>query len=274
MRAIVLSDNIENGELEGEWGLSVYIEYRGRKILLDTGASDLFAENAAKLGIDLADTDIAVLSHAHYDHANGMPRFFSLNERAKFHINSACRENCFSLHADENEPRYIGMPAGSLREFSDRIVKVSGKTEISEGVTLLPHTTPGLEKTGLREHLFVREGEDFIPDNFSHEQSLVFSTSEGLIIFNSCCHAGASNIIREVREAFPTEKTAALIGGFHLFNRTEEEVRAFAAEVKATGTGYICTGHCTGEAAYPILAEELGGILHRFRCGLEVVFPD
>ena len=50
MQATVLTDNIASGELEGEWGLSIYIEYNGKNILLDTGASDLFAKNAKKLG--------------------------------------------------------------------------------------------------------------------------------------------------------------------------------------------------------------------------------
>ncbi len=46
MRATVLVDNLEHNGLKGEWGLSIYIEYRDKKILLDTGASGLFAENA------------------------------------------------------------------------------------------------------------------------------------------------------------------------------------------------------------------------------------
>ena len=72
MKATVIVDNMENNGIPGEWGLSVFIEYNGVKLLLDTGASSLFADNAAKLGFSLKDVDFAVLSHAHYDHANGM----------------------------------------------------------------------------------------------------------------------------------------------------------------------------------------------------------
>lgn len=43
MKLTVLIDNITKDEkLLSEWGLSVYIEYKDRKILLDTGASDAF----------------------------------------------------------------------------------------------------------------------------------------------------------------------------------------------------------------------------------------
>ena len=47
MKATVLLDNIGTEELTGDWGLSFYIEYAGKKILLDAGGeSCLFAENA------------------------------------------------------------------------------------------------------------------------------------------------------------------------------------------------------------------------------------
>ena len=34
MLAIVLSDNIADGDFQGEWGLSIYIEYNGKNFLL------------------------------------------------------------------------------------------------------------------------------------------------------------------------------------------------------------------------------------------------
>ena len=72
MRAVVLVDNLTKNNLSPEWGLSFYLEYEGNKILLDTGASGRFIKNADAMGIDLAAIDCGVLSHAHYDHADGM----------------------------------------------------------------------------------------------------------------------------------------------------------------------------------------------------------
>ena len=65
MRAVILSDNISHCGLEAEWGLSIYIDYQGHKVLLDTGAGPLFAANADALGVDLAQVEFGVLSHAH-----------------------------------------------------------------------------------------------------------------------------------------------------------------------------------------------------------------
>ena len=86
MIAKVLIDNITKNDLISEWGLSFYIEYEGHKFLLDTGASGNFAENAKKMGINLEEIEYGVLSHAHYDHADGMPAFFEINENAKFYL--------------------------------------------------------------------------------------------------------------------------------------------------------------------------------------------
>ena len=41
MRATILVDNLAARGLEAEWGLSIYVEYQGHAILLDTGASAL-----------------------------------------------------------------------------------------------------------------------------------------------------------------------------------------------------------------------------------------
>ena len=55
MKATVLSDNIPAENLGCEWGLSIFIEYHGKHILLDAGASGLFLTNADVLGLNMKD---------------------------------------------------------------------------------------------------------------------------------------------------------------------------------------------------------------------------
>lgn len=279
VRTTVLIDNVSNrSDLTPEWGLSLLIEFEGRRLLLDTGASSRFAGNARVLGADLSAVDMAVLSHAHYDHANGMEEFFRINDSAKMFLSPHARENCYHKDSGENgaHMRYDGITPGWLDRFSDRIVYAGGDvTEISENVFLVPHTTPGLEKIGEKVGQYVRLGDRYLPDDFSHEQSLVLQTADGLVICNSCSHGGVDNIIREVQDSFPGRNIISMIGGFHLFLFDEAEVREQARRMAATGIRQIVTGHCTGERQYFWLADELAGrgvLSSRMECGLVIEY--
>lgn len=269
MRATILSDNIPWNGLEGEWGLSVHITHRGKQILLDTGASDLFLRNAEKLGIDLTQVDYAVLSHGHSDHSDGMGTFFEAVPEARFYVRPGC-DACYEL--EQGEIRYGGVPRAVLERFGSRMVFVEGDFSPSEGVWLIPHKTPGLAAYGEADGMYIMRGEELEPDDYAHEQSLVLETERGLVIFNSCSHGGADNIIREVGETFPGKKLLALVGGFHLFERTDEEVRALARRIRDTGIGAVYTGHCTGGRALGVLMEELGPLVHPFHTGLVMEF--
>lgn len=278
MKVQVLIDNISSfteGErprkLFGEWGLSVYVEFEGKRYLLDTGASHLFAKNAGVMGVDLSKVDIGILSHAHYDHANGMAKFFALNKTAPFYVRKGVAENCYHAHklfGRLTYHEYIGIHKGWLKRFADRIRYAEGDMQIAPNVYLVPHKTAGLENIGERAHLSVKENGKFRYDSFDHEQSLVFDTPQGLFVMNSCSHAGADNIVKEIEATFPGKKIYALLGGFHLFRYKDDVVRAFAERLRALDVQKIYTGHCTGDRAYAILHEVLGDRVQQMRCGM------
>ena len=270
IKATVLSDNIACGGLTGEWGLSVYIEYDRQRVLLDTGASRLFLENAESLGLDIAAVDAAALSHAHYDHADGMAAFFKANSRAKFWLRG--NSKCYKKEKGRRGYKYIGVPEKILDRYGSRIAFAEGDVEILPGVTLVPHKTAGLAAVGEKNKMYVRRGRRYFADDFAHEQSLAFDTGDGLVVFNSCSHGGADVVINEIAATFPGKKVKALIGGFHLYDKSEAEVRALAGRIRETGIGKIYTGHCTGEKAFAILREELGDIAGQLKVGLVMEF--
>ena len=271
MIAKVLIDNITKNDLISEWGLSFYIEYCGHKFLLDTGASANFAENAKNMGVKLNEIEYGVLSHAHYDHADGMPKFFEENDHARFYIRKGAGENCygkknFFLY------KYNGIAPGTLDTYQERIEYVEGDYKLLEGVYLIPHKTVGLEKIAKKVHLYVKDNGKMFPDDFAHEQSLVFDTEKGLVIFNSCSHGGPDNIITEVLATFPDKEICAYVGGLHLYKSSPEDVRALADRIKETGIKKIITGHCTGDEAFTILKKELGDVIEQMYTGMELEF--
>jgi len=268
MRITVLSDNIGCGELKGEWGLSLFIEYEGKRYLLDTGASDNFISNAEKLGIDISDIDCAILSHAHYDHTGGLAAFLEKNTKAPVYLSSCAQENCYAGLSFVG--KYIGMPRGVVGQHSERVIRVGGEAEIAEGVFIVPHSTEGLSKLGKRNHLYVRKGMRFIPDDFSHEQTLVFKTPGGLVMLNSCSHSGPEVIVGEVLKLFPGEQVSSYLGGLHLFRLSEKEVRAVSDRLANCGIESIYTGHCTGQKAFDILKERFADKITQFHCGMRI----
>ncbi len=275
----VLIDNATAVGYCSEWGLSLYIRHDATRLVLDFGQSDAFAQNAERLGIDLAAIDYAVLSHAHYDHANGMDAFFRLNSHAPLFLSEACAENCWSTKANTAEPHYIGIQPGLLEGFHTRLhtVPVSHVTTIAPNIHLVPHSTPGLAYKGERDGMLLRTCNSWQPDGFSHEVSLVIelddTPSGRLAVFNSCSHAGLCNIVREVEDAFPNGRVAAYVGGLHLFQSTDEHVQAVARDVRVANIDHVFTGHCTGNNAFELLSHELPGRVTLLHPGLTFALP-
>ena len=273
MKLTALIENKATGNLIGEHGLAVHIEYNGKQYLLDTGASNKFLNNANQLGIDLKNIDTAVLSHCHYDHSSGYVGFFSKNSKSKVYLQSAARELCYAKLGLIRI--YNGIPQGILNTYRDRFIFVDGDYQIDEGVWLVSHKTIGLATKGKKAHMYRKTEKGFVADDLQHEQSLVFEVENGLVILNSCCHGGVDNIIEEVMETFHGKEVLAIIGGFHLMgilgtksmSGKPEDVRALGKRLFDLNVKHIYTGHCTGNPAYKILKEELGERLQYFSTG-------
>lgn len=280
MKITVLMENTapEGCGLAAEHGLSLYIEYNGRKLLLDAGSSGRFVDNARKLGVDLAEVELAALSHGHYDHADGLRQFFRVNSRAKVYVRPGVDAPLFAF--DPDMVRFVGVHKEVWELGRDRFVWAEGVRALSEGVWLAPGTVRDPAFAGRAGNLVYKRGEDdFIPDDYRHEQSLVFETERGLVVLNSCSHSGIVNIVRGIRQQFPDQKVRAVVGGLHMFgsgpsgmNCTLEYVYAVADALKNLGVGEVYTGHCTGEPALALLRERFGPGCHALSTGQVLEF--
>lgn len=273
MKLTVLIENKAEENLLGEHGLCVHVEFNGKQYLLDSGASDRFLHNAWKLGIAVKEVDTAVLSHAHYDHSGGYEAFFSENEKAKVYLQGAAKEQCYAKVGLFK--KYIGIPEGVLETYSDRFVFVDGDHQLDEGVWLISHRKAGWAARGKKAHMYRKTEMGIVPDDFVHEQSLVFETGNGLVILNSCSHGGIENIIEEVTDKIRGKEVLAVIGGFHLMGLrgtssmgvSEGDVRTLGRRLTELRVKHVYTGHCTGDPAYRILEEVLGKHLESLSTG-------
>ena len=266
----VLIDNIAAEPLAAEWGLSILLTLDGRKLLLDAGAGPAFARNAELLGIDLACVGAGVLSHAHYDHADGLAEFFTRNRTAPFFVRAGSCENCYGIK--DGVLKYNGIRRGTLQEYESRIRYVSGVYALAEGVWLLPHRAADYSSISLRNALYSVRGGQCLPDDFSHEQSLVVETENGLLVFNSCSHTGLTNILADIQAMLGRCDVRAYVGGLHLYKMTDEELDDLCTELLDTGIKHIFTGHCTGEHAFGVLKAALGDRISQFSSGFSFRF--
>lgn len=273
MKITVLIENTTNGELIAEHGLSLYIEHNGKKILLDAGSTNNFAENAKKLGIDIEAVDICVLSHGHYDHSGGFDILLTRNEDVKIYARKSALDTYLSAKGGMHE---ISVPK-DIREKIDRFCLVEGNVELLKGVYLIPHTTEGLEKIGEKAGLYKMLEEEIVPDDFLHEQSLVVETEKGLVIFNSCSHGGVENIIKEVKEVCDGKQIYAYIGGLHMMGKkdgeeictfTDEELNELCKVISEEKIKHVYTGHCTGKEGLLKMKERIGNVVEGIETGM------
>lgn len=275
MKVYCLVDNNAINGFKKEWGLSLLVDTTQGQCLIDTGKSSRFASNAKRMGLDLSDVKKLYLSHAHYDHCNGVGTFLKKNREAPIVVAEGAAQNCYSRHRFTRA--YIGIRRGLLDRCGERLVRTAsecsavsgtygvGSAASEESVRSIPHF---LEPKGGTGSMFLKTKEGFVPDTFRHEQTVVISDDDGrLVVFSPCSHLGFEAIIDEVRSLYPGREIKAYFGGLHVFRKSDEAVRELAHVIGKSGVGRIFTGHCTGDRAVGILQQELGDMVSGLAAG-------
>ncbi len=278
MRVTALVDNsvaAGRADLVAEHGLSVLLEREGDRILFDTGSSGAFADNAARLGVRLEEVDAAVLSHHHYDHGGGLERFLGLNLRARVHLREVVPAERW-FRALGLVKRRIGIDGGLLERHPDRFEPVRGRVEILPGVHLITELSQAFARPPGNRYLWVERQGRLELDPFDHELLLVVEGDSGLVVVTGCSHNGILNLVDTAVRAFPGVPVAAVFGGFHLVGlpgmmaASRHEVEEIGRAVLRFPVPRVCTGHCTGQKAFGLLAGVMGEALEPFPTGRSV----
>ena len=260
MKINVLTENTsKNNTLGFEHGLSLYIETEKHKILFDMGQSSLFTDNAVKMGIDLAQVDIAILSHGHYDHGGGIKAFLELNSNAPVYLS----KYAFEPHYNAKD-KYIGLDI-SL-ENSDRLLFTDDITVIDDELTLYSSTTVIHKYDAPFSGLSVETNGALVPEDFRHEQYLMINEKGKRILISGCSHNGILNIAHHF-------KPDILIGGFHFMKIVDSEYLTNAANTLLTYSTQFYTCHCTGVEQYEQLKSTMGDKLSYLSTGDELIHP-
>lgn len=253
MKLTVLVDNntLIDRYFKGEPAVSYFLEADGKRILFDFGYSDLFIENAKKMGIDLLDLDYLLLSHSHLDHSWGLVHLIQLYTEAQIE-NKEYKKPELITHPET----FTARKAGGIDQIGSIISKERAAHHFNLNLS--------------RKHLFLTENLVFLgeierkndfeaqkpigkvikngkekADYIIEDSALAYNTSQGLVIVTGCSHAGICNIVEMAKKIFMEDRIVDIIGGFHLQNPSQKQMEGTKKYFDYISPQAVHPSHCT-----------------------------
>ena len=181
--------------------------------------------DAKELKIDLSDVQDVVLSHFHDDHTTGLMtlrhEFAKRNPAALSRVHVA--KGIFLERRGRDTNPMIAMKK-EYEATGGKFIEHDKPGEIFPGVWLTGPVPRVYPEKNYGAGVEVAEGGVWTEDNVPDDQSLVFNTSRGLVLLAGCGHAGLINTLEYARKFIRPAPVDAAIGGFHLYNATDEQL--------------------------------------------------
>lgn len=258
--------------LKRGWGYSALVEYRGKRILFDTGGNlDDFTFNANALGIDLARLDFVVLSHRHGDHTSGLHQVLKVNPAVRIYTPAdpanfdtpmpPALTNLIKRRVD-SAPDDMHYYDGKFPERfasgspwpSAKFTQIRNPTEVAQGFWLFSVQS---DVPGTRE---------------MNEVSMAIKTPQGLAVMVGCAHPGIEKILEAASKI--DSRIYTVFGGFHLVDIRDAEASSMVTRFRDKWKlERAAPGHCTGEFAFSEFNRIFGAKFDHAGVGTVIALP-
>jgi len=221
IRIDILFDNVTyDVTLQNLWGFSALLTLENRRILFDTGSNGrVLLQNAHAMGVSLKNIDTLFLSHQHWDHIGGLDTVLEENPDIELIIPAS-----FSKHL-----------INDLKGMVKNVQIITKETQ---------QLYPDIFSTGLM-------------GDVTKEHSLILKTDRGNVVLTGCAHSGIVEIASLTCKHF-NAPLLLLLGGFHLLNKTEEEIAEVIAALQENSIRYYAPTHCSGGLAIEKFQQHFG----------------
>jgi len=246
----------------GEWGFAALVEADGHRMLVDTGARpETVLSNLRDLKLDIGDVREVILTHNHDDHVGGLltlRREFMKKNPDALSVVHVGKGIFFSRPGPNGE----GNPMISIRKDYEatggKFIEHDQSTELFPGAWLTGPVPRAYPERNWSVSGKVQTPEGLVEDTIPEDQSLVLNTANGLVLVSGCGHAGIINTLTFAEKEFPQTPVNALIGGFHLFPASDQQLAWTGDKLKELKVANLIGAHCTGIEAVYRLRQQLG----------------
>ncbi len=243
--------------------IRVFSEGKTVTVLFDTGVStNGVVENAKRMGLELGEVGYVVVSHGHYDHFGGLISAMETINKANLPL--IIHEDMFKTRGSANSNgtirTYPEFPAREQLSSADLIE--TKQPYLIDGNKILVTGEIPRETNFEKGFLQYRTLEDGIwqPDPLilDDRAAVLNVKGKGLVVISGCAHAGIINTIRYAQRITGVTKVYAVVGGFHLAGKeNENRIEPTVKELKQIRSKFMIPSHCTGWRGMCAIAEAL-----------------
>lgn len=210
---IVFNNTAVSRKFATGWGFSCLV---GDHILFDTGEKAKYLSHNMKIiGVDISQIKAIIISHDHWDHTGGLAAVLKKRRGIKVYI-------C---------PNFSQRLKNKLKRLKGYLIESYGFSEVIKNI-FVTGKIPSIYKSKKMP-----------------EQALVIRTENGITIVTGCAHPGIVEIIEKVKDQFPQEDVYAVLGGFHLNQKSKKDIKRMVQRFKEMSVKKAGPAHCSGKVA-------------------------